>query len=173
LTVLRIRNVYRILNFIHPGYRIPDPTTAIKEKGGKILVLPLFVASNITKLKLILFLNWIQDPDPQHWLLDIFTLIDAERSDFYVRYRYPTRMLFLMNKIQKSPYSSKATFLWFLYTGKHRTVLLYVSPSLSSQNLLKFYIVKKIMLLIIFREVQTFFFAKNFATLILFYFLSP
>jgi hypothetical protein len=34
---------------------IPDPTT--KEEGKIIVVLPLFVATNITKLKIILFLN--------------------------------------------------------------------------------------------------------------------
>jgi hypothetical protein len=38
--------------------RIPDPTTAKKEKGEKSVVLPFFVATNITKLKIILFLNW-------------------------------------------------------------------------------------------------------------------
>jgi hypothetical protein len=35
-SVLRIRDVYpgsRILIFIHPGSRIPDPKTAIKERG--------------------------------------------------------------------------------------------------------------------------------------------
>jgi hypothetical protein len=30
----------RILIFIHPGSRIPDPTTALKEKGKKIAILP-------------------------------------------------------------------------------------------------------------------------------------
>jgi hypothetical protein len=38
--------------------RIPDPKTATKEKGEKIVVLPFLVATNITKLKPILFLNW-------------------------------------------------------------------------------------------------------------------
>jgi hypothetical protein len=38
-----------------PGSRIPDPKTAIKERGEKILVVkPFFVATNFTKLKIIL-----------------------------------------------------------------------------------------------------------------------
>jgi hypothetical protein len=37
----------------HPS-QIPDPTTATRE-GGKIFVLPFFVATNIIKLKLIFF----------------------------------------------------------------------------------------------------------------------
>jgi hypothetical protein len=56
LTLLRIRDVYpgsRILIFIHPGSRIPDPKTATKEKGEKeFVVLPFFVATNITKLRI-------------------------------------------------------------------------------------------------------------------------
>jgi hypothetical protein len=49
----------RILIFIHPGSRIPDPKTATKESGDrKKLVVNFFVATNITKLKIILFLNW-------------------------------------------------------------------------------------------------------------------
>jgi hypothetical protein len=50
----------RILIFsIHdPGSRIPDPKTATLEKGKKFVVISFFVASNITKLKIILFLNW-------------------------------------------------------------------------------------------------------------------
>jgi hypothetical protein len=38
--------------------RIPDPKTASKEMGGKLYILPFFVATNITKFKVILFLNW-------------------------------------------------------------------------------------------------------------------
>jgi hypothetical protein len=38
--------------------RIPDPKAATKEKGEKFVVLPFFVATNITKVKLILFFNW-------------------------------------------------------------------------------------------------------------------
>jgi hypothetical protein len=45
----------RILIYIHPGSRIPDPTTAPKEKGEKIAVLPFYVATNITKFKLFIF----------------------------------------------------------------------------------------------------------------------
>ncbi len=45
--------------FIHPGFlpipdpgsRIPDPKTAIKERGGtKLVVIPFYVATNFTKL---------------------------------------------------------------------------------------------------------------------------
>jgi hypothetical protein len=55
-TVLRIRDVYpgsRILIF-YPS-RIPDPTTVAKEEGEKFFVLPFFVATNITKFKIIFF----------------------------------------------------------------------------------------------------------------------
>jgi hypothetical protein len=59
--VLRIRDVYpgsRILIFTHPGSRISDQKTAIKERGEKKLVaIPIFVAINFTKLKIILFLE--------------------------------------------------------------------------------------------------------------------
>jgi hypothetical protein len=38
--------------------RIPDPKTAIKERGEKkFVVIPFFVAINFTKLKIILFLE--------------------------------------------------------------------------------------------------------------------
>jgi hypothetical protein len=37
-----------------PGYRIPDPKTATKERGEKKLVVPFYVATNFTKLKIIL-----------------------------------------------------------------------------------------------------------------------
>ena len=43
--MLRIRDVYpesRILIFTHPGSRIPDPKTAIKERGEKKLVVISF-----------------------------------------------------------------------------------------------------------------------------------
>jgi hypothetical protein len=40
------------------GSQIPYPTRATKEKGGKFVVLPLFAATNISKLKIILFLKW-------------------------------------------------------------------------------------------------------------------
>jgi hypothetical protein len=46
--VLRIRDVY-------PGYLIPDPTPATKEKGENFFVLPFLVATNITKFKIIKF----------------------------------------------------------------------------------------------------------------------
>jgi hypothetical protein len=64
----RIRDVYpgsRILIFTHPGSRIPDlgswipdPKTATKERGEKkFFVIPFYVASNFTKLKIILVLK--------------------------------------------------------------------------------------------------------------------
>jgi hypothetical protein len=40
------------------GSRIPDPTTATKGGGGGIGCSTFFVATNITKLKTILFLDW-------------------------------------------------------------------------------------------------------------------
>jgi hypothetical protein len=44
----------RILIFVHPGYPISDPKTATKEKDEKkFVVLTFFVATNITKLKII------------------------------------------------------------------------------------------------------------------------
>jgi hypothetical protein len=54
-----------IQTFIHPGSRfsdagsrIPNLTTARKkEEGEKFTVLPFFVATNITKMKIILILN--------------------------------------------------------------------------------------------------------------------
>jgi hypothetical protein len=50
--MLRIRDVY-------PGPRIPDPKTSTKERGEKIfVVIPFFVATNFTKLKIILFLKF-------------------------------------------------------------------------------------------------------------------
>jgi hypothetical protein len=59
--VLRIRDVYpgsRILIFTHPGSQIPDPKTATQERGEKkFVVIPLFVATNFTELKIILFLK--------------------------------------------------------------------------------------------------------------------
>jgi hypothetical protein len=60
-TVLRIRDVYPISWNPDPDFyscRIPDPTTATKGKGGgNFFVLHFFVATNITSLKTILFLN--------------------------------------------------------------------------------------------------------------------
>jgi hypothetical protein len=59
LAVLRIRDVYpgsRILIFIHPGSRIKK--TATKESGEKkIVIIPFYVATNFTKLKIILVLK--------------------------------------------------------------------------------------------------------------------
>jgi hypothetical protein len=66
--MLRIRDVYpesRILIFIYPGSRIPDFGSNKSNKRGerkKFVFLPyLFVATNITILKLILFLNWREE----------------------------------------------------------------------------------------------------------------
>jgi hypothetical protein len=52
--VLQIRDVYpgpRILTFIHPESRIPDPTTRTKKIKEKKNI----VAKNITKSKIVLF----------------------------------------------------------------------------------------------------------------------
>jgi hypothetical protein len=41
-----------------PGSRIPDPKTATKERGEKkLVVIPFYVATNFTKLKIILVLK--------------------------------------------------------------------------------------------------------------------
>jgi hypothetical protein len=66
--VLRIRDVYpgsRILIFTHPGSRISDPgsriqntKTGTKERGEKKFVaITFYVATNFTKLKIILVLK--------------------------------------------------------------------------------------------------------------------
>jgi hypothetical protein len=56
---LRIRDVYpgsRIRIFSHPGSRIQK--TATKERGKKFFfVIPFYVATNFTKLKIILVLK--------------------------------------------------------------------------------------------------------------------
>ncbi len=52
--------VLQSLSVADPGClsRIPDPKTATKEGGEqKLVVLPFFVATDFTKLKIILFLN--------------------------------------------------------------------------------------------------------------------
>jgi hypothetical protein len=44
-------------DFTHPGSRIPDPKTATKDRGEQnLFVKPFFVATNFTKLNIILFL---------------------------------------------------------------------------------------------------------------------
>jgi hypothetical protein len=44
----------QILIFTHSGSRIPDPKTATKERGEKkFVVKPFFVATNLTKFKII------------------------------------------------------------------------------------------------------------------------
>jgi hypothetical protein len=57
--VLRIRDVYpgsRILIFTHPGSRIPDPKTAMKDRGEKkLVVISFFGAINVTKLNYFIF----------------------------------------------------------------------------------------------------------------------
>jgi hypothetical protein len=45
-----------ILIFTHPGSRIPDPKTATKERGEKKFVITFYVATNFTKLLIILVL---------------------------------------------------------------------------------------------------------------------
>ncbi len=61
LAVLRIRDVYpgsRILICTHPGSGIPDPKTATKERGEKkLVIIPFYVATNFTKLKISLVLK--------------------------------------------------------------------------------------------------------------------
>ena len=61
IPVFRIRDVYprsRILIFSHPGSRIPDPKTATKERGEKkFVVITFYVATNLTKLQIILVLK--------------------------------------------------------------------------------------------------------------------
>jgi hypothetical protein len=39
------------------GSRIPDPKTATKERGEKKFVIPFYVATNFTKLNIILVLK--------------------------------------------------------------------------------------------------------------------
>jgi hypothetical protein len=58
--VAKDRDPVSILNIYDPSVanpvclsRISDPKTASKEKGGKEFVLPFFVATNITKCKII------------------------------------------------------------------------------------------------------------------------
>jgi hypothetical protein len=69
--VLRIRDVYpgsRVLIFTHPGSRIsdpgsriPDPKIATKERGEtKFVVIRFFIATNFTKLKIVLFLKYLR-----------------------------------------------------------------------------------------------------------------
>jgi hypothetical protein len=42
----------------YPGSRIPDPKAATKERGEKkLVVIPFYVATNFTKLKIILVLK--------------------------------------------------------------------------------------------------------------------
>jgi hypothetical protein len=58
--LLQIRKVdtgSHIMIFSFPDEQIPDPTKARKDEWEKIVVHPIFVATNITKLKLILCLN--------------------------------------------------------------------------------------------------------------------
>jgi len=40
-----------------PGSRIPDPKTATKERGKKIVVITFYVATNFTILQIILVLK--------------------------------------------------------------------------------------------------------------------
>jgi hypothetical protein len=63
IPVWRIRDVYPgsrilILPITDPGSRIPDPKTATKERGEKKFgVIPFYVATNFTKLYIILVLK--------------------------------------------------------------------------------------------------------------------
>jgi hypothetical protein len=60
--VLRIRDVLsRIPDHDFYPFRIPNPKTATKERGGKkFVVKPFFVATNFTKLKVILFFQMLK-----------------------------------------------------------------------------------------------------------------
>jgi hypothetical protein len=45
-------------DFTHPGFRIPDPKTATKERGEKkFVVITFYLATNFTKLQIILVLK--------------------------------------------------------------------------------------------------------------------
>jgi hypothetical protein len=59
--VLRIRDVYPESRIPDPDFypsRIPDPKTATKERGEKKFdVIPFYVATNFTKLYIILVLK--------------------------------------------------------------------------------------------------------------------
>jgi hypothetical protein len=59
--VLRIWDIYPGSRILDPDFypsRIPDPKTAIKERGEKFFfVIPFFVATNFTKLLIISFLK--------------------------------------------------------------------------------------------------------------------
>jgi hypothetical protein len=46
-----------ILPIPDPGSRIPDPKTATKERGEKKFVITFYVATNFTKLQIILVLK--------------------------------------------------------------------------------------------------------------------
>jgi hypothetical protein len=62
--VLRIRGVChgsRFLAILDTGSRIPDPTTATKERGEKVVVLHFLVATNTSKLKTILFFELVKE----------------------------------------------------------------------------------------------------------------
>jgi hypothetical protein len=57
-TMLRIRDVYPGSRTPDLGSQIPDPKTSTKERGEKkFVIIPFFVATNFTKLKIILFLK--------------------------------------------------------------------------------------------------------------------
>ncbi len=60
--MLRIRDVYpgsRILIFTHPGSQIPDPGSRATKEGGekKFVVITFYIATNFTKLQIILVLK--------------------------------------------------------------------------------------------------------------------
>ncbi len=45
----------RILIFVHPGSRIPDPKTATKERGEKKIVLPFFCSHKCHKIEIYFY----------------------------------------------------------------------------------------------------------------------
>ncbi len=83
-TVLRIRDVY-------PGSRISDPgsqNSNKKEGWKKIFVIPFYLASNVTKLNIILVLKfWRKKFGPIFWrIIELFTQkIVTKLSKIWVR----------------------------------------------------------------------------------------
>jgi hypothetical protein len=54
---MNILNVQSWIQFVRIRDEIPDPTTTIKRRAKKFVVLPIFVVITFTKLEIILFLN--------------------------------------------------------------------------------------------------------------------
>ncbi len=71
MAVWRIRDVYpgsRILIFTHPGSRITDPKTAMKDRGEKkFVVIPFFWRHKFHKIELFYFWNVEEKNLGQFW----------------------------------------------------------------------------------------------------------